>query len=101
MTESDYENDLTDEQLLKQLTFVISKFLNLSKEINSSQLEAVGKQKIAEFGGFWRGSDIQVVKSEIGEREDRGWAVHIGNLSNGKSKPGKSVSWRESQIAEP
>ena len=67
MTESDYENDLTDEQLLKQLTFVISKFLNLSKEINPSQLEAVGKQKIAEFGGFWRGSDIQVVKSEVGD----------------------------------
>jgi hypothetical protein len=67
MTESDYENDLTDEQLLEQLTIAISKFLNLSKEINPSQLEIAGNQKIAEFGGLWRGSDIQVVKSELGD----------------------------------
>lgn len=76
MTESDHENDLTDEQLLEQLTIAISKFLNLSKEINPSQLEIAGNQKIAEFGGLWRGSDIQVVQSEVGDDYEK-WCDKI------------------------
>lgn len=86
MSESDYENDLTDEQLLEQLTFVISKFLTLSKEINPYQLEIVGNQKIAEFGGLWRGSDIQVVKSDIGDDYEK-WSNKVIRHGWGLDEP--------------
>ncbi len=69
MTDEDenFENEMTDERLLERLTFVISKFLNLSKNISPAHLQVIGDAKIKEFGGLWRGSDIQVVKSEAGD----------------------------------
>ena len=90
MAEDDYEesfdSDLTDEQLIERLTFVISKFLNLSKEINPSKLETVGNSKIEEFGGLWRGSDIQVVKSEIGDDYEK-WRSKVIRHGYGFDEP--------------
>ena len=65
MTESDYENDLTDEQLLNnlQLYFKISKS---QQKINPSQLEAIGKQKIAEFAGCGVAQTFKWSKVKLG-----------------------------------
>jgi hypothetical protein len=90
MAEDDYEenseSDLTDEQLIERLTFVISKFLSLSKEINPLKLETTGNRKIEEFGGLWRGSDIQVVKSEIGDDYEK-WCSKVIRHGYGFDEP--------------